>query len=439
MPSSEIKQVQLLSTSSDLEEASIEESPAAVSAPPKFPEVLAHCELLLSNSRKLAVGISYRPGETPKVVVASQASEARTALALAQQQGIPVFEWEELNAKAVRALEVGQEIPEFLYRAVAHGLALCRKSPTSLQRVVYQAPPRPSQDHDWGQLDTLELNRIDFVVGTGIDGELLSTLLEVHRQQLQLDTGIPLSSFQLQVDETLQPLEYRLRLQGVIEASGSLEKPQALDPLLQSLYAIVSRDGWKLIGFRETESLVKLASSRSRALVKELMGQRVSLAQLRVVLRQLLREALPVRDIVSILERISEVPPQVQDPEEIAEYVRGSFSRYLCRKYSDEFGVMHGLLLEPLVEQRLFDQLRNGPSPLWLDLDIDASLNLLRSVHKGVEKARDQNVAPVVICSPRPRRYLRQLLESSYPFVPVLSFAEIAPYTDLRIIGNLNL
>ncbi len=418
---------------------SSQEDQGAQSSALQFPNVLAHCELLLAHSRKLAVGVSYRPGETPKVVVAAVGGEARRTLALAHLHQLPVFEWDALTAKVVRNLQVGQEIPELLYRAVAHGLALSRKSPTSLQRIVFQSSPKVSDTHDWGELQSLELNRIEFAVGKEIDLDLIATLLEVHRQQLQLETGIPFVPFGLEVDDTLGGLDYRLRLHGVVEASGVVEKPQALDPVFQSLYAIVSRDGWRLVGYRETESLVNLAGKKCQSLVKELVGHRISLAQLRVVLRQLLREALPVRDVVSILERISEVPPQVQDPEEIAEYVRGSFSRHLCRKHSNEFGVMHGLLLEPLVEQRLFDQLRNGPSPLWLDLDIDASLNLLRSVHKGVEKARDQNVSPVVICSPRPRRYLRQLLESSYPFLPVLSFAEIAPYTDLRIIGNLSL
>lgn len=411
----------------------VEHSPATAADD----QCVLECEFVLVKGGDIAVGIGYRPGEIPRVSFAKLGSAARRAISEAQKKKIPLFDYPDLTPKLVKNFQAGEEIPQPLYRAVAQTVASIQKSPSSLQRVIYRTVKEPS-----GQTAVAlasESEKVEVRVGSKVELSVLGPLLEVHREKIQMETGLPLAPMLAKSDPTVAELNYELRVLGDLVAGGSLERPEAVDPILSGLYASIAHHGWRLLGYPETELLVETVRKKSKVLVQELIGTRLSLGQLRLVLRNLLRESISIRDLLSIMERLTEIPPQVQDPDEMTEYVRGSLAYSLSRRYSDDYGVLYALLMEPLVEQRLFDHLRGGPSVLWMDLDVDTSLNLLRSVQRGLDKAKEQNLSPVVICSPRPRRFLRRLLENSYPFLPVLSYAEIAPYTDLRILGNLSL
>ena len=119
--------------------------------------------------------------------------------------------------------------------------------------------------------------------------------------------------------------------------------------------------------------------------------------------------------------------------------MRADFAAYLTNRFADSQGRLCAMLLDPVAEQAILKSLRETSSALWLDLDLDSNLRLLGSVARGLEKAQREGGAPVVLCSPRPRRFLRRLLEPSFPELPVLSYAEVAPMTEVQTLCTLTL
>jgi flagellar biosynthesis protein FlhA len=236
-----------------------------------------------------------------------------------------------------------------------------------------------------------------------------------------------------------EPLGYEIKIVGVVERSSKLEKAGDFGPLLKDLYEVLTRFAWQLLGYREVEALLEGLEKRHRTLYQSLFPDRLSIPILRQILRNLLKEGLPIRDLARILEILSESSAYVQDPDQLTEFVRAGFGRQICQQFSDDKGVLHAILVDPSVENELLKQVHESSAALWLELDLDSSLRLLRSADKGVAKAQQAGHRPVVLCSPRPRRFLRRLLEPTFPQLPVLAFSEIAPLTEVSALGSLSL
>ena len=74
-----------------------------------------------------ATALSYELGETaPRVVATGSGYIAERIIAAAQEAGVPIRSDPAL-ARALAALDLGDEVPEALYRAVAEALAWAYK------------------------------------------------------------------------------------------------------------------------------------------------------------------------------------------------------------------------------------------------------------------------------------------------------------------------
>lgn len=75
-----------------------------------------------SNKTALAVALEYRKPRAPRVTAIGRGELARRIVEVAEANGVPLSENAEL-AFALSAVEIDQEIPLALYRAVAEVLA----------------------------------------------------------------------------------------------------------------------------------------------------------------------------------------------------------------------------------------------------------------------------------------------------------------------------
>jgi flagellar biosynthesis protein len=76
----------------------------------------------MSTPRKRAAALRYEGSGAPKVVAAGRGLIAEKILAAAKEAGVPVREDAAL-AEALSGLELGREVPEELWVAVAEALA----------------------------------------------------------------------------------------------------------------------------------------------------------------------------------------------------------------------------------------------------------------------------------------------------------------------------
>lgn len=404
------------------------------------PALLGDAELVVTSDRS-AAAFAYLPGNAPVTLALARGKSAEALAWCAQELSLPVVEVASLEEE-LRQLKTGEEIPESLYRPIARCLALVQRSqpaPTELKLVkaVGRAPDalrRRLKKRAGELLNQLEVAQVSLRVGTALAGDELSDNLAEHRVRLQLELGLPLPEITWSEDEELSPRGYQILVRGVPALKGELGEETPWVELGRVLLNVVETQAWRLVGYRETEALLEMVSRTHKRLYRELFPKRLSLSAVRQVLRNLLRERLSIRDLPGILESLLDSLELTDDPDELTEYVRASMREYLSTRFSDREGALHALVLDPAAERVILKSLKEASSRLWLDLDLDESLTVLSSVARGLQKLAEQKVPGVVLCSPRPRRFLRRLLEPSFPYLPVLSYSEVAPLTQVNTV-----
>jgi len=166
--------------------------------------------------------------------------------------------------------------------------------------------------------------------------------------------------------------------------------------------------------------------------VEDLVPKLLPLAAVQRVLQNLLRERVPIRDGVTILESLSEAAGLTRNPVLMSEFVRQSLRRAVVKPYLDPQGVLPAYLIDAETEQRLERAVEHGETSSQFHLSpVDA-----RDLAARFERVAGEVHGTTVVLAPSTARfYLRQMLEPGCPHLVVLSHAEIPPGVKVRSLG----
>ena len=191
----------------------------------------------------------------------------------------------------------------------------------------------------------------------------------------------------------------------------------------------------ELLSRQQTKELVDRVAQTAPKLVEDLVPKVVSLADIQRVLRALLRERVPVRDLTSILEAIGDAVAVSKDPDVITEGVRSVLGRSICRQYQNDRGELPVISLAPALEERLLGSvIRTDQGPVLAVSPTDAQ-NLASRIARVIETAVAQ---PVLLCAPALRPHIWRLFSRVLPQVGVLSHNEVPPQVRLATLTVLD-
>ena len=302
------------------------------------------------------------------------------------------------------------------------------------------------------------------------------------RRRLAMKEGVLLPQVRIKDNVRLEPNAYRILLggqevaRGTVEpnhvmaldgglATGTLNGKETVDPtfglpawwIAESMQDEAEMNGFTVIDptsvlvthFSEmmqnslgelltrddVKDLVDNLKNSSPAIVEELLPERMSHGELHQVLRNLLNEGVPIRNMASILECLSDNVARTRDTEALSELVRQRLGRALCESYADRDGCVHAVTLDPAVEARLAASVGNrGESdaapvnPAWLQ-------KLMENVAETVATATSGGKDVVLLVRSNVRRFLHELVQASMPKVAVLSYNEVVPAKSVETEG----
>jgi flagellar biosynthesis protein FlhA len=166
---------------------------------------------------------------------------------------------------------------------------------------------------------------------------------------------------------------------------------------------------------------------------------KVSLSLLHRVLQRLLRERVPIRDLVTILEALGDHIDLVKDPEALTEHVRRSLANVIARMYSDDTGAVRGLTLGPRLETALMGLFSPRSTQSTMPLTPDMLADLLRDLHRqSTTHAIDGRLPPLIV-PPSLRVGIRRLVEPVMSSLPVVSLAEFPSSVKLNSVASWEL
>ena len=214
-----------------------------------------------------------------------------------------------------------------------------------------------------------------------------------------------------------------------------------IDPLsvMQThLSEVVRRHAYELLGRAEVIQLVENLKRISPELVEEAVPAVLSYANLERILRSLLKEGVPIRDLGTILETAVDSLASTKDLDLVCENIRVALSRTITRRFC-EHGQLRVVTLDADVEKRVISSLSKNEQGIYLAMGPDLMQQIVTQLGDYLKKFNDLSQTPIVLTSQVIRIYLSRMLAQFYPNLYVLSFNEITSDVQIQSLGNITL
>jgi len=209
--------------------------------------------------------------------------------------------------------------------------------------------------------------------------------------------------------------------------------------LATHLTEVIRRHAHELLTRQDVNELIENIRKTASAVVEELIPTRITVGEVQKVLQNLLRERVPIRNLETTLEILSDYVTITKDLDLLTEYVRQSLARTICADYADAEGKMHVMTIAPEIEEEMAGSIKEIQGVGRAVLEPAQMRQIISAVAKGAEKAISLGHQPVILCAGQVRRFLKRMVEKSVPNVVVLSFNEIDPSVTLESEGTVNL
>ena len=233
------------------------------------------------------------------------------------------------------------------------------------------------------------------------------------------------------VDPTYQSQAYWLDPQ-FIDKKDNITAVDSVDVIVTHLQDCVRKYVDEVMTKTDVLKLMELVKSQDPTLVNDLVPTIISTSDLRKIFVNLIREKVSIKDIIFIFERLCDYARFSKEPDILSERLRAALGRQICLANCNREKVLYALTLSPEWEKTLDDSCQRTElgtmfllNPMQVQELIETTANTLMRAHQAV------GTQPVILCSPRIRLPLYQMLERHIPTIVVISYSELI--TDIRV------
>lgn len=312
-------------------------------------------------------------------------------------------------------------------------------------------------------------------------GDLLQRIASVRRQ-CALEMGIVVQPIRIKDNLQLKTNEYVVKIRGTVIVKGELMPSMLLcidpsseeinipgintieptfglpavwinndqredaeikgltvvDPttvMVTHLTETIKNHAFELLGRQETKLLIDSVKEKYNTVVEELIPDLMTIGEVQKVLQSLLKERVPIKDMVTILESLADNSRITKDIEVLTEYVRFSLGRSICNGLIDENGCITTITLAPEVESAISNNIQKSIQGSFPAVDPETTGSILNSIKNNINTIYFHNNQPAILVSPKIRPAFRRLIEMVFPNVTVLSLNEIPNEVEIKTEG----
>jgi flagellar biosynthesis protein FlhA len=398
-------------------------------------------------------------------------------------------------AAIIAAMAFVPGLPKIQFLALAAGTVMLGNIVAKSEKAQQKPPSATKKTPEKEPVEELlDVDRITVHIGVKlinmVDPRKSNTVFDrigALRRLFAQQFGIIVPLVRLRDDITIEPNSYQIRLSEIPVATGRLEPDMflAMDPgtvqnkikgiqATEPVYGLAAL--WITPGDKEKAALsgytvidpesvfithlsetlkkhadelltredVQLLIDRLRknqpSLVGEVVGTdgAIPIGLLQRVLRNLLRDGIPIRELTAILESLAENSAKTKNPTTLTEIVRKSLSRTITEQYKNHSGKINAITLDPAFEHQLTSLLRQEGGELILTLPSETAMETTREVAKAWKTAMDKGLDKVILlCDSRLRAPLAAILSRTVQMLPVIAYDEIILGTHVEPIETI--
>lgn len=395
---------------------------------------------------------------------------------------------------AIFAVIPGLPTIPFLFLAGITGIVgyVNMKNQNAAKKIALEEKPKEikkSEEHieDYLQVDALELEigyGLISLVDEAQGGDLFNRITNL-RKQLAIELGIIIPPVRVRDNLQLDSNQYVFKIRGNVVASDRLlvDRYLAMSPsniekevegvkvkepafgmpavwvteghraeseilgytvvepasvLSTHLQEVLRMNADKILSRQDTKKLIENLKKEYPAVVEDLNPDNLPMGTIQKVLQNLLKEGIPIRDLVTILEALIDYARVTKNVDVLTEYVRHSLSETIARLYGDANGVLHAIAMDPRLDQIMTNALQsNRESSASLGLSPTLINDIQQALQSCLQTAVAMGYHPIILCAATVRPYFYRLIHTTFPAITVLSFTELPPETDIEFIAKL--
>ena len=316
-------------------------------------------------------------------------------------------------------------------------------------------------------------------------GDLLQRIASVRRQ-CAIEMGIVVQPIRIRDNLQLKTNEYVIKIRGTVIASSELmanmllcmdptgdnsqiagirtveptfnlpaiwinkdQREEAeikgltvVDPttvMVTHLTETIKSHSYELLGRQEVQLIVENTKEKYSAVVDELIPDLLTIGELQKVLQNLLREKVPIKDMVTIMESLADNSRLTKDLELLTEYVRFSLARTICNQILNEDRAITVVTLSQQIEEIISTNTQKSIQGSFPAVDPETTTKIFNTVRDTIDKVYFYNNQPIILVSPNIRPVFRKLIEMVFPHVMVISLNEIPNDVEIRTEGVISL
>ncbi|WP_029921488.1 flagellar biosynthesis protein FlhA [Nevskia soli] len=350
---------------------------------------------------------------------------------------------------------------------------------------VPAAPVAPPQELSWDDVapqDALGLEvgyRLIPLVDVRQGGELMARIKGV-RKKLTQELGFLIQPVHIRDNLELAPNTYRILLHGVPLASalihpdrdlalnsgrvyGTLNGIAGKDPafgldavwiergardhaqtlgytvvdastvMATHLSQLVKEHAAELLGHDEAQQLLNALAKSAPKLAEDLVPKLLPLSTFVRVLRLLLNDRVPIRNLRGIAEALAEAAPRSQDPVALAGAVRVALRRQIVQDIGGAEAELPVLTLSAGLERVLQDSVASGAAAVEPGL----AERMQQSIMQGAQRQAKTGQPAVLLVPGSLRPLLARFTRQSVPDLHVLAYDEVPDDRRIRMVGAI--
>ncbi len=205
--------------------------------------------------------------------------------------------------------------------------------------------------------------------------------------------------------------------------------------LITHLSEVIKANAHEILDRQAVKEMLQALKETNQAVVEELTPEIMSLGEVQKVLQNLLKERVPLHDMVTILEELADQGRTTKDIDSLTESVRQALRRTITAQHVNEDNRMQVVTIDPKLEKKISESIQYTKQGSFPVMDPEVTQNLVDGISKVTDNLYKKGISPVLLTSPTVRLPLKRLLERFHLNLPVLSINEVLPEVKVEAVG----
>jgi flagellar biosynthesis protein FlhA len=430
---------------------------------------------------------------TAIIVTRVTTSESMTEQASGQLSNVPALF---ISAAILTIMGLVPGMPHLVFLTLAAATAgvafmVMRKQMQLEQKTAAPAMPthETAKELDWDDVEQVDL--IGLEIGYGLiplvnveSGGQLMTRVKGVRKKLSAELGFLVQPVRIRDALNLEPDAYHIVLNGVVRGRGEVKVGRELainpgkvygkvegQPTKEPAFGLEAvwiesswRDQARALGYTvvdpstaiathmnkvlrdnaselmshdEAQKLLDKLAAKSPKLVEELVPGKLSLGVVTRTLQNLLQEAVPIRDMRTVVEALTEVCARTQDPDQLTQLIRPKLGRMIVQSLTENRDTLSVLTLDPQLEQLLHNVLQQNTNAAGMVLEPSLAESLFAALRESARTTEEQGLPAVLVVSPAIRPWMSRAVRYRVNDLTVLSYSEIPDDQAVKVINTV--